>query len=108
MLLDNDEPADYEEAMMSLDSGKWLEAMKTELGSMSENQVWTLVDTPSDRKAIEWKWIFKKKTNADGNVTIYKARLVAKGFLQVQGVDYDETIFPIAMFLDFISSCCIL
>jgi hypothetical protein len=27
MLLDNDEPADYEEAMMSMDSGKWLEAM---------------------------------------------------------------------------------
>jgi hypothetical protein len=36
--------------------------------------------------------------NADGNVTIYKARLVAKGFWQVQGVDYDETFSPIAMF----------
>jgi hypothetical protein len=39
MLLDNNEPANYEEAMMSPDSGKWLEAMKSELGSMSENQV---------------------------------------------------------------------
>jgi hypothetical protein len=56
-------------------------ARSHELGSMSENQVWTLVDTPSDRKAIEWKWIFKKKTYADGNVIIDKARLVAKGFL---------------------------
>jgi hypothetical protein len=61
MLLDNDEPTNYEEAMMSPDSGKWLEAMKSELGSMSKNQVWTLVDPPSDRKAIECKWIFKKK-----------------------------------------------
>jgi hypothetical protein len=26
------------------------------------------------------KWILKKKTDADGNVTVYKARLVAKGF----------------------------
>jgi hypothetical protein len=51
-----------------------------------------------DRKAIECKWIFKKKTDADGNVTVYKARLVAKGFWQVQGVDYDETFSPIAMF----------
>jgi hypothetical protein len=55
MLLDNNEPANYEEAMMSPDSGKWLEAMKCELGSMSENQVWTLVDPPSDRKAVECK-----------------------------------------------------
>jgi hypothetical protein len=39
MLLDNDEPMNYEEAMMSPDSGKWLEAMKSGLGSMSKNQV---------------------------------------------------------------------
>ena len=38
------------------------------------------VDLPDDRQAIENKWIFKKKTDADGNVTVYKARLVAKGF----------------------------
>jgi hypothetical protein len=61
MLLDNNEPGNYEEAMMSPDSEKWLEAMKSELRSMSENQVWTLVDPPTDRKAVECKWIFKKE-----------------------------------------------
>jgi hypothetical protein len=40
---------------------------------MYDNQVWTLVDIPSDRKAVENKWILMKKTNADGNMTIYKA-----------------------------------
>jgi hypothetical protein len=34
MLLDNDEPTDYEEAMMGPDSEKWFEAMKSEIGSM--------------------------------------------------------------------------
>ena len=34
MLLDHDEPTNYEEAMMSPDSAKWLEAMKSEMGSM--------------------------------------------------------------------------
>ena len=97
MLLDNGEPTNYEEAMMSPDSDKWLEAMKSEIGSMYENKVWTLVDLPDDRQAIENKWIFKKKTDADGNVTVYKARLVAKRFRQIQGVDYDETFSSVAM-----------
>jgi hypothetical protein len=48
-------------------------------------------------RAIECKWIFKKKTDTDGNVHIYKARLVAKGFHHIQCVDYDETFSPVAM-----------
>ena len=38
MLLDHDEPTNYEEAMMSPDSDKWLEAMKYEIGSMYKEQ----------------------------------------------------------------------
>ena len=73
MLLDHDEPTNYEEAMMSPDSAKWLEAMKSEIGSMYENRVWTLVVLADDRQAIENKWIFKRKTDTDSSVTIYKA-----------------------------------
>ena len=73
MLLDHGEPTNYEEAMMSPDSDKWLEAMKSKIGSMYEKKEWTLVDLPDDRRAIENKWIFKKKIDVDGNVTVYKA-----------------------------------
>ena len=73
MLLDHDEPTNYEESMMSPDSDRWLEAIISDIGSMYENKVWTLMDLPDDRHAIENKWIFKKKTDTDGKVTVYKA-----------------------------------
>ena len=49
MLLDNGEPTNYEEAMMILNFAKWLEAMKSEMGSMYENKLWTLIDSPDDQ-----------------------------------------------------------
>ena len=55
MLLDHDESTNYEEAMVSPDSAKWLEARKSEMRSMYENKVWTLVDLPDDWQAIENK-----------------------------------------------------
>ena len=81
MLLDHDEPTNYEEAMMSPDSAKWLEAMKSEIVSMYENKVWTLIDLLDDQQAMLNKWIFNRKTDIDSSVTIYKARLVTKRFL---------------------------
>ena len=70
MLLDQGEPTNYEEAMMIPDSDRWLEAIKSEMGSMYENKVWTLIDLLDDQQAMVNKWIFKRKTHADGSVTI--------------------------------------
>ena len=80
MLLDHDELANYEEAMMSPDSTKWFEAMNLRYDPCMRTKVWTLMDLPDDRQAIENKWIFKRKTDVDSSVTIYKARIVAKRF----------------------------
>ncbi|KAL4289551.1 hypothetical protein GQ457_14G019920 [Hibiscus cannabinus] len=64
--------------VQTLDTEKWLEAMRSEMDSMSENQVWTLVEPPEGVKLIGCKWVFKKKTDMDSNVQTYKGRLVAK------------------------------
>ena len=42
LLLDNDEPMTYVEAMMDSDSEKWQSAMRSEIDSMGNNQVWNL------------------------------------------------------------------
>ena len=83
--------------MADPDSEQWQDAMKFEIDSMKENQVWNLIDPPDGVKTVECKWIYKKEKDMDGNVHIHKARLVAKCFRQVQGVDYDETFSPVAM-----------
>jgi hypothetical protein len=97
LLLDNDEPATYAEAKMDPDFEKWQVVMRSEIDSMRENQVWSLVDPLDGVRPIKCKWIYKNKKDMDGNVHIYKARLVAKGFQQVQGIDYDEKFLPVAM-----------
>nr|GFB34174.1 hypothetical protein [Tanacetum cinerariifolium] len=70
--------------------------MNVEMQSMKVNEVWDLVELPSDGKTIGSKWLFKKKTDMDGAVYTYKARLVAKGYTQTLRIDYEETFSPVA------------
>ena len=55
LLLDNEEPNTYIEAVMGPESERWLEAMRSEMESMRDNQVWNLVDPPDGVRAIECK-----------------------------------------------------
>nr|GEU32676.1 putative retrotransposon Ty1-copia subclass protein [Tanacetum cinerariifolium] len=93
---DIDEPPNYKAALADPKSDKWLEAMNTKMQSMKDNQVWYLVDLPSNGRIFGCKWLFKKKTDMHENVHTFKARLVAKGFTQTYSVDYRETISPVA------------
>eukprot|EP00253_Pinus_taeda_P028459 PITA_28459 len=70
--------------------------MVDEMESLHKNEAWDLVEFPARRKPITSKWVFKKKTNAEGKVEKYKAQLVAKGYSQVLGIDFGDICSPIA------------
>jgi len=90
------DPASYEEAMRSVYSSKWLEAMKYEMKSMSSNGVWDLEEIPKGAKTVGCKWVYKIKRDSRGNVERFKARLMAKGFTQREGIHYNETFSPVS------------
>ena len=48
-------------ALTCLTKDEWRKTMKEELESMQKNQIWDLVDLPSNRKAIGNKWVLKIK-----------------------------------------------
>ncbi len=98
-----EEPQTAEEALSCPEKEQWEAAMQKEMESIYSNDVWDLVELPKDRKPVGSKWVFKKKTKADGSIEQYKARLVARGFSQKPGLDYDETVSPVIRYESF---CC--
>ena len=71
-VIKNDEPLTYTEAVKSKDSYKWLAAMQSKIESMHTNKVWTLVDALEGVNPIGYKWVCKKKIEADGQIETYK------------------------------------
>lgn len=69
------DPVTFEEAMNHVEFKNWQHAMDTEIRSIQDNNTWVLVNKPNEKKAIDVKWIYKRKSE-----NVYKARLVVKGF----------------------------
>jgi hypothetical protein len=90
------EPKTFDEANCCNESAEWRKAMEGEICCLKQNGTWSLQELPEGKTAIGCKWVYKAKTDNEGNVTKYKARLVAQGFSQKFGEQYDEVFAPVA------------
>ena len=83
----SDEPS-LKEAMSGFHRDKWLEAMRDELASLTENGVYKLISLPVGAAALSGKWLLKIKRGAQGEIERFKARYVVRGFEQVLRKDF--------------------
>lgn len=86
ILMAESEPITLDQALSNL---KWKEAMVDELRSIEKTETWQMVNLPSNKRAIDVKWVYKTKMKPNGEIAKYKARLVAKGFLKNLGLEFN-------------------
>lgn len=91
------DPKSFTEAVTSILSDKWINAMDSELQSIIEHETWSyyLRDAlPEGTKPLTTKWVYKTKRDELGQIARHKARLCVRGFLQKYGINYHETYAP--------------
>ena len=96
------EPLSYIDAVSGDEKELWVAAINEEITSLNKNETWSLVkkNEMKSRNVLTSKWVFKKKTNADGALR-YKARLVIRGFQDKNNYDRTETYSPVMRLMDF-------
>lgn len=84
---------------------RWCAAIPKEIWALELNGTWSIEKLPPGKHPMGWKWVFKIKRRANETVECYKVRLMAKGFMQIEGIDFNET-FPLVAKL--VTVCCLL
>jgi len=95
------EPVRWEQTLPEVcsESEKWREAMDDEIVSMTKFGVYKELpkSAAGNRQILGCRWVYKRKTNKNGEVVRYRARLVAQGFRQREYDSFnpDATFSPV-------------
>lgn len=91
-----DDPKSFADAMNRPDKLKWVDAIKDELKSIKDLEVYKLVDKSEavGRRILRGKFVFHIKRDEHGAIERYKVRFVVGGDRAVPGVDYAKTTSP--------------
>jgi len=80
----------YKQAVESPLCDKWKMAMKNEIQSLKNNNMWDIVNMLSDQHVLKEHWVYKVKRDTHDQVNRYKAHWVVKGYEQQFDIDYDQ------------------
>jgi len=61
LVISSRDPTTFQEAVNSQEKSRWVGAMVKEMEPLHRNQTWDLVDLRKRKRAIGYKWVFKKK-----------------------------------------------
>ena len=92
MLSDHKTPTTYDEAVTGSDEEQWIGAIKKELDDLIAKDTFEYVDKLPSYNIIDTKYVFKLKTNDNGEIIKWKARLCPRGFRQRSGIDYNDKL----------------
>jgi hypothetical protein len=90
-----EEPTLFE---VAIQRKEWIDAMIEEYQSIMKNEVWEIVPRPKNKDVVSSRCLFKIKHATNGIIVKYKARFVAHGFFQKEGIDYEESFAPMAIY----------
>ena len=58
--------------------------MDIKMHTLMKRGTWELIKLPARKKPVGVKWVFKVKTNADGNLKKFKARHLKLGYMSLK------------------------
>lgn len=89
-------PDTYTKAIRSPQADYWQEAMESQITKLRAIPTWELVPRPPQSRLLPGKWVYDLKINSDNDIQAFRARWVICGNRQRPGMDFDQTLSPVA------------
>ena len=82
------------EALASPYRDDWIKAMKLEVQTLEDKNVWDVVERPQGKQVLESIWVLRLKRYPDGTAKKFKGRFTVRGDQQV-GLESDDVYAPV-------------